>query len=166
MTLGTKTMGKRGKEKNEGESYTNVSNQLVKYKIIPLLSYLKTKRSKCSVVSTRASNSTTEKMRSMCQEVCCHECPIGMSPNSNFIWMGHLNKGNIRLLLSQKFTLKRYANKIQMEKNKAAYSTLDNFLNCSLCTRNQLLYIPGQGISDIDPETLCCIVSFVKLSNS
>ena len=66
MTLGTMTMGKRGKEKNEGESYTNVSNWLVKYKIIPLLSYLKTKRSKCSVVSTRASNSTTEKMRSMC----------------------------------------------------------------------------------------------------
>lgn len=52
--------------------------------------YLKAKRCKCSVVSPRTSNSTTEQMRGMCQEVCSHKCPIGMTPNSNFAWMSHL----------------------------------------------------------------------------
>jgi hypothetical protein len=63
---------------------------------IPLYCYLKAKRCKCSVVSSRASNSTTEKMGGMCQEVCSHECTIGMSSNSNFVGMSNLKMCNTK----------------------------------------------------------------------
>jgi len=106
--------------------------------------YLKTKRSKCSVVSTRTCNSTTEKMRCVCQEVSSHERTIGMSTNSYFLWISHLDVTSEH---APKWLQSQYCYGLTVlyspyNKNKA-HPTPDNFLHSSLSTCNQLFYIPG-----------------------
>jgi len=88
-------------DRNNNQGKKNIRNTVVQLAVctrakkgkktsVPLFCYLKTERCKCSVVSSRASNSTTEKMGGMCQEVCSHECTIRMSSNSNFVGMSNL----------------------------------------------------------------------------
>jgi len=122
--------------------------------------YLKTKRSKCPVVSTRTCNSTTEKMRCVCQEVSSHERTIGMSTNSYFLWIGYLDVTSEpaeKQLQSQYFNgpTDLYS---PYNKNKA-HPTPDNFLHSSLSTCNQLFYITGMWIFGLKSDKLYSFIS-------